>query len=65
MTKYFCDICGKEITNTPYSGYKLKKKEYDWHESRWLKLIVHDKCWVNMCNYIKHSQESQTSKESE
>ena len=34
MTKHYCDICGKEITDwNNVSEYKIKKRVYSWHES--------------------------------
>ena len=53
MTKYFCDICGKEIIDwSKASEFKLKKRVYSWHESWWEKLIVHTECWMNLCDKI-------------
>lgn len=54
MTKYFCDICGNEITDfDTTSEFKLKKLEYSWHEHWWSKLIVHNDCWTDLCELIK------------
>ena len=53
MTKEFCDICGKEITDwSKASEFKLKKRVYSWHERWWEKLIVHTECWMNLCDKI-------------
>ena len=53
MIKYFCDICGKEITDrSKASEFKLKKRVYSWDESWWEKLIVHTECWMNLCDKI-------------
>lgn len=55
MTKTFCDICGEEITNFETSSeFKLKKLTYCWHEHWWERLIVHNKCWVELCEFIKN-----------
>lgn len=33
MTKYCCDICGKEIANwSKVSEFKVKKRVYSFHE---------------------------------
>ena len=43
MTKEFCDICGKEITDwSKASEFKLKKRVYSFHES----------CWEKLCEQI-------------
>ena len=53
MTKEFCDICGKEITNwSKASEFKLKKRVYSWHERWWEKLTVHTECWIKLCDKI-------------
>lgn len=53
MTKEFCDICGKEITNrSEASEFKLKKRVYSWHESWWERLNVHTDCWEYLCKEI-------------
>lgn len=58
MTKDFCDICGKEITDwSKASEFKLKKRVYSWHERWWEKLTVHTECWIKLCDSIKHGQE--------
>ena len=58
MTKVFCDICGKEITDwEKASEFKLKKKEYSWHESWWERLTVHADCWIDLRNILKKKAE--------
>lgn len=60
MTKEFCDICGKEITNFSddcVSEFKLKKRVYSWHESWWERMIVHTSCWVDLCDILKKKAE--------
>lgn len=58
MTKEFCDICGKEITNLDtVSVFKLKKLEYSWQEFWWARLTVHNECWVDLCKLIKQKRE--------
>ena len=53
MTKEFCDICGKEITNwSEVSKFKIKKRVYSWHESWWERMTVHTKCWTDLCEKI-------------
>lgn len=47
MTKYFCDICGKEI-ELPNGIIDLP---YRYFDGRCLgKLMVHDECWRDQCN---------------
>ncbi len=56
MTKEFCDICGKEISDwTDASDFKLKKRIYSWRESlwRWERMTVHKKCWMDLCEKIR------------
>ena len=54
MTKEFCDICGKEITNwSEVSKFKIKKREYSFHESWWERMTVHTKCWADLCEKIE------------
>lgn len=53
MIKYFCDICGKEITDLDSaSEFKLKKRVHSWHESWWERISVHTSCWENICEKI-------------
>ena len=53
MTKHYCDICGKEITDwNNVSEYKIKKRVYSWHESWWEKLVVHNQCWSELISLI-------------
>lgn len=53
MIKYFCDICGKEVTKwSEVSEFKIKKKEHSWHESWWEKMLVHKACWEKLCEKI-------------
>ncbi len=53
MNKKFCDICGREIEfPSEWSEYKLKKREYSFHERWWVRLDVHDKCWEMLCASI-------------
>lgn len=60
MTKEFCDICGKEITNLDAaSEFKLKKLEHSWHEHWWTRLNVHNECWVDLCKLIKQKREEE------
>ena len=50
MTKEFCDICGREITNySEVSDFKIKKRVYSWHESWWARMRVHTRCWEELC----------------
>lgn len=54
MTKTFCDICGREITDwSKASEFKLKKKVYSFHESWWKRMTVHNSCWENLCGFLK------------
>ena len=56
MTKEFCDICGKEITDLDTaSEFKLKKLEHSWYEYWWTSLTVHNECWVDLCKLIKQT----------
>ena len=60
MTKEFCDICGKEITNLDTaSEFKLKKLEYSWHEHWWTRLNAHNECWADLCKLIKQKREEE------
>ena len=53
MIKYFCDICGKEITHwSEASKFKLKKRVYSFHESFWENVTVHNNCWEKLCEQI-------------
>ena len=53
MTKYYCDICGKEITDwSKVSEFKVKKRVYSFHERWWERLTVHTKCWEELRNII-------------
>ena len=53
MTKHYCDICGKEITDwNNVSEYKIKKRVYSWHERWWEKLVVHNQCWSELISLI-------------
>lgn len=59
MTKEFCDICGKEITDYSHaSEFKIKKRVHSWHESWWQRLTVHTSCWIDLCEKIKKEKEN-------
>lgn len=59
MTKEFCDICGREITNySEVSDFKLKKRVYSWHESWWGRMRVHTRCWEDLCEQIENSRKN-------
>ena len=59
MTKEFCDICGREITNySEVSDFKIKKMVYSWHESWWARLRVHTRCWEELCEQIANSRKN-------
>ena len=59
MTKEFCDICGREITNySEVSDFKIKKRVYSWHESWWSRMRVHTRCWEDLCEQIANSREN-------
>lgn len=56
MTKTYCDICGKEITDLGHCGYiefKVEKRVYSWHESWWERMNVHTACWINLCDFFE------------
>lgn len=57
MTKSFCDICGREFMGEPHRRYKLKREWYEWHESGWEWLDIHDECWRNLCIEIRKAKE--------
>ena len=60
MTKEFCDICGKEITNLDTaSEFKLKKLKCSWHDPWWARLNVHNECWADLCKLIKQKREEE------
>lgn len=55
MTKYYCDICGKEITDwSKVSEFKVKKRVYSWHERWWENLTVHTECWKGLSDIIEN-----------
>ena len=59
MTKEFCDICGREITNySEVSDFKIKKRVYSWHEAWWSRLRVHTRCWEDLCEQIANSRKN-------
>lgn len=63
MTKTYCDICGNEITDLSSDDvieFKLKKRVYSWHESWWERMIVHETCWINLCDILKKKAEEET-----
>ncbi len=63
MQKYFCDLCGEEISKRPYTRYKIKKEWVLWEESGWEKMDVHDECFEKMCEYIRSERGKALSKE--
>lgn len=57
MTKYYCDICGKEITDwSKVSEFKVKKRVYSFHERRWEDLTVHTECWKYLSDIIEKAR---------
>ena len=53
MTKYYCDICDKEITDwSKVSEFKVKKRIYSFHERWWERLTVHIECWEELRTII-------------
>lgn len=63
MTKEFCDICGKEITDFENaSEFKLKKRVYSWHECWWERMVVHTACWVDLCDILKKKAEERNGR---
>lgn len=58
MTKYYCDIYGKEITDwSKISEFKVKKRVYSFHERWWERLTVHTECWEELGNIIDEQKE--------
>lgn len=57
MIVEYCDICGKPLSNEPYSRYKLKKEWGSWYEHGWERIAIHESCWGKMCNLIKDTKE--------
>ena len=54
MTKEFCDICGKEITDYSKASYfKIKKRVFSWQEAWWERMTVHTECWEELCKQIE------------
>lgn len=62
MTKTFCDICGKEITDT-FREFKIKKRVHSFHESWWEKMDVHTSCWANLCDILKDLKSQEERKD--
>lgn len=62
MVKYFCDLCGQEITdNLPY-GRRCRRfliKELRWNEGgnrkEWQEIMAHADCVTKL---LKHSEET-------
>ena len=57
MTKWFCDICGKELNECNVEHYKVKKIDRECWETFWLKLDVHKECWEELCKLVKEKVE--------
>ena len=58
MTKYYCDICDKEITDwSKVSEFKVKERIYSFHERWWERLTVHIECWEELRNIIDEQKE--------
>ena len=58
MTKYFCDICKKKIERiSEASEYKVKRHEYRFYGSWWVRLMVHNDCWRALCKSIAEKGE--------
>lgn len=56
-TKYVCDICNKEIENSSEaSEYKVKRLTHLSGESWWVPLMVHNKCWRELCKSIAEKE---------
>lgn len=56
-TKYVCDICSKEIENSSEaSEYKVKRLTHISGESWWVPLMVHNKCWRELCKSIAEKE---------
>ena len=58
MTKNFCDICKKEICDrSEASEYMVKRLTHSFHESWWVRLMVHKDCWRALCKSIAEKEE--------
>lgn len=56
MVKEFCDICGEQLdARSRYTRYKLKTEDL-WYQNGWVQLVIHDKCWKEMCKVIKEKR---------
>lgn len=54
MVKFYCDICGKEITDwSKVSEFKVKKRVHSFHESWWKNLTIHTDCWEDLSDIIE------------
>ena len=58
MLKEYCDICKREVTDKENATrYKLKREWFLWHERGWERLIIHDKCWLELGRIIRENVE--------
>ena len=56
-TKYVCDICNKQIEySSEASEYKVKRLTHLSGESWWVPLMVHNKCWRELCKSIAEKE---------
>lgn len=58
MLKEYCDICRREITSKDsVTRYKLKREWNGWHERVWVRLTIHDKCWLELSRIVRENVE--------
>ena len=56
-TRYVFNICNKEIENSSEaSEYKMKRLTHLSDVSWWVLLMIHNKCWRELCKSIAEKE---------